>query len=73
MNAQNCTLQSVTGPHFRRERYFCGPQALTKKRRRMPPLRITRNQDRQYDQAWGVVHKARSSKKWIAPELLDTW
>jgi tetratricopeptide (TPR) repeat protein len=28
-------------------------------------------QDRQYDQAWGIVHKARSSKKWIAPELLD--
>jgi tetratricopeptide (TPR) repeat protein len=28
-------------------------------------------QDRRYDEAWGVVHKARSSKKWIAPELLD--
>jgi tetratricopeptide (TPR) repeat protein len=28
-------------------------------------------QGRQYDQAWGVVHKARNAKKWIAPELLD--
>jgi len=27
-------------------------------------------QDRRYDEAWGVVHKAQSSKKWIAPELL---
>ena len=35
------------------------------------PLFGLYTQDRQYDQAWGVVHKARSSKKWIAPELLD--
>ena len=28
-------------------------------------------QDRRYDQAWGVVHKARESGKWIAPESLD--
>jgi tetratricopeptide (TPR) repeat protein len=27
--------------------------------------------NRQYDQAWEVVHKAQTSKKWIAPELLD--
>jgi tetratricopeptide (TPR) repeat protein len=26
---------------------------------------------RQYDQAWGIVHKAQNSKKWIAPESLD--
>lgn len=26
---------------------------------------------RRYDQAWGVVHKAQNSKKWIAPESLD--
>jgi tetratricopeptide (TPR) repeat protein len=31
------------------------------------PLLGLYTQDRQYDQAWGVVHKARSSKKWIAP------
>jgi len=24
-----------------------------------------------YDQAWGLVHKAQNSKKWIAPESLD--
>jgi tetratricopeptide (TPR) repeat protein len=35
------------------------------------PLFVLYTQDRQYDQAWGVVHKAQSSKKWIAPELLD--
>jgi tetratricopeptide (TPR) repeat protein len=35
------------------------------------PLFGLYTQDRQYDQAWGIVHKARSSKKWIAPELLD--
>ncbi len=35
------------------------------------PLFGLYTQDRQYDQAWGVVRKARSSKKWIAPELLD--
>jgi tetratricopeptide (TPR) repeat protein len=26
---------------------------------------------RRYDQGWGVVHTARKSGKWIAPELLD--
>jgi tetratricopeptide (TPR) repeat protein len=26
---------------------------------------------RRYDQAWGIVDKARKSKKWIAPEMLD--
>jgi tetratricopeptide (TPR) repeat protein len=26
---------------------------------------------RSYDQAWGIVHKAQKSKKWIAPEFLD--
>lgn len=26
---------------------------------------------RRYDQGWAVVHKARNSGKWIAPELLD--
>ena len=35
------------------------------------PLLGLYTQDRQYDQAWGIVHKARISKKWIAPELLD--
>ena len=28
--------------------------------------------DRRYDQAWGVVYKAQKSKKWIAPETLDS-
>jgi tetratricopeptide (TPR) repeat protein len=27
--------------------------------------------DRRYDQAWGVVHEAQKSKKWLAPESLD--
>ena len=35
------------------------------------PLFVLYTQDRQYDQAWGVVHKAQSSKKWIEPEFLD--
>ena len=26
---------------------------------------------RRYDQAWGIVHKAQDSKKWIAPESLE--
>jgi len=26
---------------------------------------------RQYDQAWEVVHLARSSKKWLSPELIE--
>jgi len=26
---------------------------------------------RRYDQAWGVVHKAQNSKKWVAPESLE--
>ena len=28
-------------------------------------------ENRRYDQAWEVVHKAQRSRKWIAPELLD--
>ena len=28
-------------------------------------------ENRRYDQAWEVVHKARKSRKWIEPELLD--
>jgi tetratricopeptide (TPR) repeat protein len=28
-------------------------------------------ESRRYDQGWEVVHKARTSGKWIAPELLD--
>jgi tetratricopeptide (TPR) repeat protein len=35
------------------------------------PLLGLYTQSRQYDQAWGVVHKAQNSKKWIAPESLD--
>jgi tetratricopeptide (TPR) repeat protein len=35
------------------------------------PLFGLYTEDRRYDQAWEIVHKARSSKKWIAPELLD--
>jgi len=35
------------------------------------PLFVLYARDRRYDEAWGVVHKARSSKKWIEPELLD--
>src|SRR5579862_8533416 len=35
------------------------------------PLLGLYTRDRQYDQAWGIVHQARSSKKWIEPELLD--
>ena len=27
--------------------------------------------NRRYDQAWEVVHRAQTSRKWIAPELLD--
>jgi tetratricopeptide (TPR) repeat protein len=35
------------------------------------PLIGLYTEGRQYDQAWGVVHKAQKSKKWIAPESLD--
>jgi tetratricopeptide (TPR) repeat protein len=35
------------------------------------PLLARYTEGRQYDQAWGVVNKARKSKKWIEPELLD--
>ncbi len=29
-------------------------------------------ESRQYDKAWEVVHKAKKSKRWIAPELLES-
>jgi tetratricopeptide (TPR) repeat protein len=35
------------------------------------PLFGLYDENRRYDQAWEVVHKARRSKKWIVPELLD--
>ena len=35
------------------------------------PLLGLYTEGRRYDQAWGVVHKAQKSRKWIAPELLD--
>jgi tetratricopeptide (TPR) repeat protein len=35
------------------------------------PLLALYTDARHYDQAWGVVHKAQKSKKWIAPESLD--
>ena len=35
------------------------------------PLLALYTEARRYDQAWGVVHKAQKSRKWIAPELLD--
>ena len=35
------------------------------------PLLALYTGGRSYDQAWGVVHKAQKSKKWIAPESLD--
>ena len=35
------------------------------------PLLALYAASRRYDQAWGVVHKAQTSKKWIAPESLD--
>jgi tetratricopeptide (TPR) repeat protein len=35
------------------------------------PLLWLYTDGRRYDQAWGVVHKAQNSKKWIAPESLD--
>ncbi len=34
------------------------------------PLLLLYAQDQRYDQAWGVVHKARRSSKWIEPEFL---
>ena len=30
------------------------------------------SESRQYDKAWEVVHKAQKSKRWIAPELLES-
>ena len=35
------------------------------------PLFLLCDKNRRYDQGWEVVHKARSSKKCIEPELLD--
>ena len=35
------------------------------------PLFGLYTEDRRYDQGWGVVRKARSSGKWIMPDLLD--
>jgi tetratricopeptide (TPR) repeat protein len=35
------------------------------------PLLELYAEGRRYDPGWGVVHKARKSRKWIAPELLD--
>jgi len=35
------------------------------------PLFGLYDRNRRYDQAWEVVHNAQSSRKWIAPELLD--
>jgi tetratricopeptide (TPR) repeat protein len=35
------------------------------------PLLALYTEGRRYDQAWGVVHKAQKSGKWIAPESLD--
>jgi tetratricopeptide (TPR) repeat protein len=35
------------------------------------PLFGLYDKDRRYDQAWEVVNNARTSRKWIAPELLD--
>ena len=35
------------------------------------PLLWLYTDGRQYDQAWGVVHKAQKSKKWLEPEFLN--
>jgi len=35
------------------------------------PLIWLYTEGRRYDQAWGLVHKAQKSKKWIEPEWLD--
>jgi tetratricopeptide (TPR) repeat protein len=35
------------------------------------PLLWLYTDGRSYDQAWGLVHKAQKSKKWIEPEWLD--
>ncbi len=35
------------------------------------PLLYLYTDGRRYDQAWGIVHQAQNSKKWIAPESLD--
>ena len=36
------------------------------------PLLTLHTDGGRYDQAWGVIYKARTSGKWIAPESLDT-
>lgn len=35
------------------------------------PLILLYTDGRHYDQAWALVHKRQSAKKWIAPEFLD--
>jgi hypothetical protein len=35
------------------------------------PLFVLYDQNRRYDQAWEVVHNARTSRKWVEPEFLD--
>ncbi|MGA8538748.1 MAG: hypothetical protein WB566_04575 [Terriglobales bacterium] len=35
------------------------------------PLLYLYTEGARYDQAWGLVHKAQNSKKWIGPESLD--
>ncbi|HEV7510277.1 MAG TPA: hypothetical protein VGO27_01180, partial [Candidatus Acidoferrum sp.] len=35
------------------------------------PLLALYTDGRRFDQAWGIVYKARKSGKWIAPEMLD--
>src|SRR5579871_1182544 len=35
------------------------------------PLFVLHGENRRYDQAWEIVHKAQRSKKWIEPEFLD--
>ncbi|MBZ5675726.1 MAG: tetratricopeptide repeat protein [Acidobacteriia bacterium] len=35
------------------------------------PLFGLYDKNRRYDQAWEVVHKAQTSRKWVMPELLD--
>jgi len=35
------------------------------------PLLVIYTEAGQYEQAWGVAHRAQNSKKWIEPEFLD--
>jgi tetratricopeptide (TPR) repeat protein len=37
-----------------------------------PLVSLYASEGRQYDKAWEVVHKAQKSKRWIAPELLES-